>query len=73
MVWSPQSNLRLYGATTLAADALRAGMPVALGADWLPSGSTSLLAELKVARRELARQGLTYTIDGRPSVAPHPP
>jgi 5-methylthioadenosine/S-adenosylhomocysteine deaminase len=58
LVWSPQSNLRLYGDTTLAADAIRAGMPVALGADWLPSGSTSLLAELKVARRELARQGL---------------
>jgi hypothetical protein len=32
-------------------------MPVALGADWLPSGSTSLLAELKVAREELANQG----------------
>lgn len=56
LVWSPQSNLRLYGETTLTAEALRAGMPVALGADWLPSGSTSLLAELKVARRELARQ-----------------
>jgi 5-methylthioadenosine/S-adenosylhomocysteine deaminase len=58
LVWSPQSNLRLYGQTTLAAEALAAGMPVALGADWLPSGSTSLLAELKVARRELAAQGL---------------
>jgi cytosine/adenosine deaminase-related metal-dependent hydrolase len=58
LVWSPQSNLRLYGQTTLAAEALRAGMPVALGADWLPSGSTSLLAEMKVARRELAQQGL---------------
>jgi 5-methylthioadenosine/S-adenosylhomocysteine deaminase len=57
LVWSPQSNLRLYGETTLAAEALAAGMPVALGADWLPSGSTSLLAELKVARRELAQQG----------------
>ncbi|GAA6526073.1 amidohydrolase family protein [Intrasporangium sp. DVR] len=57
LVWSPQSNLRLYGETTLAGEALRAGMPVALGADWLPSGSTSLLAEMKVARRELARQG----------------
>jgi 5-methylthioadenosine/S-adenosylhomocysteine deaminase len=58
LVWSPQSNLRLYGQTTLAAEALAAGMPVALGADWLPSGSTSLLAEMKVARRELAAQGL---------------
>ena len=58
LVWSPQSNIRLYGQTTLAAEALAAGMPVALGADWLPSGSTSLLAEMKVARRELAVQGL---------------
>src|SRR3954469_11773299 len=57
LVWSPQSNLRLYGETTLAAEALASGMPVALGADWLPSGSTSLLAEMKVARRELAAQG----------------
>ncbi|MGZ4612446.1 MAG: amidohydrolase family protein [Kineosporiaceae bacterium] len=58
LVWSPQSNLRLYGQTTLAAEAVVAGMPVALGADWLPSGSTSLLAEMKVARRELAAPGL---------------
>jgi cytosine/adenosine deaminase-related metal-dependent hydrolase len=57
LIWSPQSNLRLYGETTLAGEALSAGIPVALGADWLPSGSTSLLAEMKVARRELARQG----------------
>jgi cytosine/adenosine deaminase-related metal-dependent hydrolase len=57
LVWSPQSNLRLYGQTTAAGEALAAGVPVALGADWLPSGSTSLLAEMKVARRELARQG----------------
>jgi 5-methylthioadenosine/S-adenosylhomocysteine deaminase len=57
LVWSPQSNLRLYGQTTPAADALQLGIPVGLGADWLPSGSTSLLAELKVAERTLARQG----------------
>jgi cytosine/adenosine deaminase-related metal-dependent hydrolase len=57
LVWSPQSNLRLYGQTTRVADALRIGVPVALGADWLPSGSTSLLAELKVARNALAAQG----------------
>lgn len=58
LVWSPQSNLRLYGETTRAAEALALGLPVGLGADWLPSGSTSLLAELKVARRGLANQGL---------------
>jgi 5-methylthioadenosine/S-adenosylhomocysteine deaminase len=57
LVWSPQSNLRLYAETTRARDAFELGIPVGLGADWLPSGSTSLLAELKVARRTLARQG----------------
>jgi cytosine/adenosine deaminase-related metal-dependent hydrolase len=57
LVWSPQSNLRLYGQTTPVADALQLGVPVGLGADWLPSGSTSLLAEMKVADRTLARQG----------------
>jgi imidazolonepropionase-like amidohydrolase len=63
MVWSPQSNLRLYGQTTLAGEAIRLGIPVALGADWLPSGSTSLLAELHVARRVLAEQGQPLPAD----------
>ena len=56
LVWSPQSNLRLYDETTQAASALSLGIPMALGADWLPSGSPSLLDELKVARRVLQRQ-----------------
>jgi 5-methylthioadenosine/S-adenosylhomocysteine deaminase len=58
LVWSPQSNLRLYQETTQAAEAINRGLLVGLGADWLPSGSTSLLAEMKVARRCLAEQGL---------------
>ena len=57
LVWSPQSNLRLYGETTLAAEALDVGVTMGLGADWLPSGSQSLLHEMKVARRELSRPG----------------
>jgi 5-methylthioadenosine/S-adenosylhomocysteine deaminase len=61
LVWSPQSNLRLYGETTRAADALDVGLPMALGADWLPSGSLSLLAEMKVARQELVNQGRPIT------------
>jgi 5-methylthioadenosine/S-adenosylhomocysteine deaminase len=36
-------------------------VPVGLGADWLPSGSTSLLAEMKVARQELINQGHPLT------------
>jgi cytosine/adenosine deaminase-related metal-dependent hydrolase len=56
LVWSPQSNMRLYGQTTSVLDALRLGLPVGLGADWLPTGSPSLLAELRVARRLLSQQ-----------------
>lgn len=51
LVWSPFSNLLLYGATTDVPAALDAGIPVALGPDWTPSGSVSLLQELRVARR----------------------
>jgi 5-methylthioadenosine/S-adenosylhomocysteine deaminase len=58
LVWSPQSNLRLYGATTDVAAALAAGVRMGLGADWLPSGSPSLLDEVQVARRLLAAQGV---------------
>jgi 5-methylthioadenosine/S-adenosylhomocysteine deaminase len=61
LIWSPQSNLRLYAETTAAADALDVGLEVGLGADWLPSGSQSLLAEQKVARRTLRAQGIGLT------------
>jgi hypothetical protein len=57
LVWSPQSNLRLYGRTTKAGAAIDRGIQVGLGADWLPSGSPSLLAELKVARQSLIEEG----------------
>lgn len=58
IVWSPQSNLRLYGATTDIASVLELGIPLGLGADWVPSGSLSTLAELRVARHALAAQGV---------------
>lgn len=58
IVWSPQSNLRLYGDTTNAAEAIKREIPLGVGADWLPSGSQSLLAELKIARRVLVQQGV---------------
>ena len=49
VVWSPFSNLWLYGAMTDVAAARARGMRICLGADWSPSGSKSLLGELKVA------------------------
>lgn len=49
MVWSPLSNLLLYGATARVEDAKRTGVRIGLGSDWSPSGSKNLLGELKVA------------------------
>jgi hypothetical protein len=49
MIWSPMSNLLLYGATANVQAAIAAGVRVGLGSDWSPSGSKNLLGELKVA------------------------
>jgi cytosine/adenosine deaminase-related metal-dependent hydrolase len=49
MVWSPLSNYLLYGKTADIAAAKAAGVNMAIGSDWAPSGSKNLLGELKVA------------------------
>jgi cytosine/adenosine deaminase-related metal-dependent hydrolase len=49
LVWSPLSNLLLYGRTLRVYQALQAGVLVSLGTDWSPSGSRNLLDELKIA------------------------
>jgi cytosine/adenosine deaminase-related metal-dependent hydrolase len=49
LVWSPLSNLLLYGHTTNVYDALAKGVTVSLSTDWTVSGSNNLLDELKVA------------------------
>jgi len=49
MVWSPLSNYLLYGETADIAAAKAAGVNMAIGSDWAPSGSKNLLGELKVA------------------------
>ncbi|PWT73569.1 MAG: amidohydrolase [Proteobacteria bacterium] len=50
MVWSPFSNLLLYGNTADIRAAKAHGVPIGLGPDWSPSGSKNLLWEMKVAR-----------------------
>jgi 5-methylthioadenosine/S-adenosylhomocysteine deaminase len=50
VVWSPFSNLWLYGVTADVPAARAAGLTVCLGTDWGPSGTHNLLGELKVAR-----------------------
>src|SRR5947199_10805312 len=59
LVWSPFSNLWLYGQTTDVATAQKNGMRICLGADWSPSGSKSLLGELKVADLHIHAHHLT--------------
>lgn len=61
LAWSPLSNLWLYGVTTDVLAARRAGVKVCLGSDWAPSGSRSVLGELKVARLVSDRSGWGLT------------
>ena len=58
MVWSPLSNLLLYGETADLGAARESGVHIALGSDWSPSGSKSLLGELKVARLVADERGI---------------
>jgi cytosine/adenosine deaminase-related metal-dependent hydrolase len=61
VVWSPFSNLWLYGATADVPAALAAELTVCIGTDWGPSGTHNLLGEIKVARMhsDAAGWGLT--------------
>ena len=61
VVWSPFSNLWLYGITTLIPDVRAAGLGVCLGTDWGPSGTKNLLGEIKVARLWSDREGWGLT------------
>ncbi len=61
MVWSPLSNLLLYGATADVRQARAKGVHVALGSDWSPTGSKNLLGELKVARLASAEAGDVFS------------
>ncbi len=51
VVWSPQSNIALYGKSMNVEAAIRSGIEVSLGVDWSPSGSSNILEELRVADR----------------------
>jgi cytosine/adenosine deaminase-related metal-dependent hydrolase len=48
-IWSPRSNIELYGDTANVAAAKAAGVKMALAPDWSPTGSDGLLGELNYA------------------------
>jgi hypothetical protein len=62
LVWSPLSNLLLYGQTADVRAAKESGVDIALGADWSPSGSKNLLCELKVAHLVNEALGRVFTV-----------
>ncbi|HKV09775.1 MAG TPA: amidohydrolase family protein [Thermoanaerobaculia bacterium] len=59
VIWSPVSNLLLYGDTLDAERLLQGGVNLALGSDWSPSGSKHVWDEAKFARRFLDAIGST--------------
>lgn len=61
MVWSPLSNLMLYGKTADIKAAREAGIRIGLGSDWSPTGSKNLLHELKIVRIANAVEGLGFS------------
>src|SRR3954447_22590686 len=61
MVWSPISNLLLYGQAANVGAAIKHGVPIAIGSDWSPSGSKNLLGELKAARLAAPLTGAALT------------
>ncbi len=49
LIWSPRSNITLYGDTARVTVAASFGVEIALGTDWMPTGSMNLLRELRCA------------------------
>lgn len=49
LIWSPRSNVTLYGDTARVTEYARLGVPIALGSDWIISGSMNMLRELRCA------------------------
>jgi cytosine/adenosine deaminase-related metal-dependent hydrolase len=49
LIWSPRSNVTLYGDTAHVTEYARLGVPIALGSDWIISGSMNMLRELRCA------------------------
>jgi cytosine/adenosine deaminase-related metal-dependent hydrolase len=64
LVWSPRSNLALYGRTLDAATLLDGGVALALGTDWSPTGSYTMLGELQCASAYARARG-TRALTGR--------
>lgn len=64
LIWSPRSNVALYGETADVRSALRAGVTVVVGPDWALTGSATLLGEIQWAHK-YSQQALGGAISPR--------
>ncbi|MCB0393051.1 MAG: hypothetical protein KDD25_00750 [Bdellovibrionales bacterium] len=69
IVWSPYSNLLLYSETLDLERVFKVNkknpkspIRIALGSDWVPTGSKSVLEEVKLAKRYIKKIGLDKTV-----------
>jgi len=62
IVWSPFSNLLLYGQTFKIEEALKLGINISLGSDWTPTGSKSVLEEVKIAKRFAVKNKIEHLL-----------
>ena len=58
VIWSPLSNLLLYGQTLDLRAVKQSGLELSLGSDWSMSGSKNLIDELKIAQQTVVQQGV---------------
>ena len=58
VVWSPSSNMALYGQTAPIADILSRGIVTGIGPDWTVSGAAEMLSELRFARDYAVQRGV---------------
>jgi 5-methylthioadenosine/S-adenosylhomocysteine deaminase len=61
LVWSPRSNIDLYGQTTDIVKARSLGINIALAPDWAISGSKNMLDELNFVSRWIKTHGISLT------------
>ena len=59
MVWSPSSNMVLYGRTAPIAEILERDIVTGIGPDWTVSGEDDMLGELRYARKYAAEVGIS--------------
>ncbi|MBI2377500.1 MAG: amidohydrolase family protein, partial [Deltaproteobacteria bacterium] len=64
LIWSPRTNIDLYGHTAPVVLAKHLGVEIALGTDWPASGSMNMLRELRCAY-ELNRNNLGAAFSDR--------